>query len=145
MRATDLAWAEELEQIDDAFEAAISDERYEWPNQTRRKNGQTVGSPRDIVDTGSLRDSQYRNTITPEITEFGWTKSNPELNHNGGMSSYNGTRYYHQPRPWTQHAIKGDLSAPIEYQRDDAMLDVPADFERRLDAHLEAMEDAADS
>lgn len=37
---------------------AIEDRRWEWDRPTRRRNGQTVGTPRDIVDQGTLRDRQ---------------------------------------------------------------------------------------
>jgi hypothetical protein len=44
--------------LDGEFKDAIEDPIYEWPRVTRRTNGQVVGSPRDIVDRGTLRDSQ---------------------------------------------------------------------------------------
>jgi hypothetical protein len=142
LRAVDATWAEEMREIDRAFVEAISDERYEWPNQTLRQNGEVVGSPRNIVDTGRLVGSQYINTIMPGDAEFGWTEDNPELNHNGGMNVINGHRYYHTPRPWTQHAISGDSEAPLEYQRSDAILNVPEDFAQKLSTYLELTPDA---
>ncbi len=38
-------------------EQEIAKEQYTWPVATRRKNGQVVTSPRDIVDTGQLINS----------------------------------------------------------------------------------------
>jgi hypothetical protein len=38
----------------DEFENKI----WDWPRTTTRVNGETVSSPRNIVDTGALRDSQ---------------------------------------------------------------------------------------
>lgn len=35
----------------------ISDSRWQWPRTTVRKNGAVVDSPRDIVDTGELKNS----------------------------------------------------------------------------------------
>ena len=35
----------------------ISDRIWDWPQATVRKNGEVVTQPRDIVDTGTLRDS----------------------------------------------------------------------------------------
>ncbi len=137
LAAVDAAWAEEMKAVERAFVEAISEERYEWPNQTLRQNGEVVGSPRNIVDTGKLVGSQYLNTIAPGEAEFGWTDHNPELNHNGGMNTIDGHRYYHRPRPWTQHGISGDSQAPLEYQRADAVLNVPADFEARLSRYLD--------
>jgi hypothetical protein len=40
------------------FRNAISDEIYYWPNVTRRSNGETVFSPRDIRDTDTFYNSQ---------------------------------------------------------------------------------------
>ncbi|WP_310424884.1 hypothetical protein [Chamaesiphon sp. VAR_48_metabat_135_sub] len=137
LAAVDAAWAEEMKAVERAFVEAISDDQYEWPNQTLRQNGDVVGSPRNIVDTGKLVGSQYLNTIAPGEAEFGWTDHNPELNHNGGMNTINGHRYYHRPRPWTQYGISGDTEAPLEYQRADAVLNVPRDFEARLFRFLE--------
>lgn len=44
----------------------LDDPIWDWPRDTLRKNGQIVSSPRDIVDTGALRDS-----YTHEIMEDG--------------------------------------------------------------------------
>lgn len=41
-----------------AFQDAIEAPIWFWPNNTQRSDGTIVGSPRDIVDTGALRDSQ---------------------------------------------------------------------------------------
>ena len=35
----------------------ISDTRWQWPRTTVRKSGAVVDSPRDIVDTGELKNS----------------------------------------------------------------------------------------
>jgi len=35
----------------------ISDTRWQWPRTTVRKSGAVVDSPRDIVDTGALKNS----------------------------------------------------------------------------------------
>ncbi len=32
---------------------------YEWPNKTYRKSGEIVDSPRNIVDTGNLKNTRY--------------------------------------------------------------------------------------
>lgn len=136
LAAVDAAWVEEMEAVERAFVEAISDDRYEWLNQTLRQNGDVVGSPRNIVDTGKLVGSQYLNTIAPGEAEFGWTEHNPELNHNGGMNTIDGHRYYHTPRPWTQHGISGDSEAPLEYQRSDAVLNVVDDFAVKLNSYL---------
>jgi hypothetical protein len=141
LAAFDAAWAEEMDAVERAMTESFYAKEYYWPNATIRANGEIVpAGNRDIVDEGDLVNSQYRNTITSAETEFGWTDDDPELNHNGGINIYKGTRYYHTPRPWTQLAISGDSEAPIEYQRSDAILDVPEDFARRLNSRLEALQ-----
>lgn len=46
-----------------AFKTEISTAQFPWPRTTVRRNGQVVGSPRDIVDLGRLRASQQRVTL----------------------------------------------------------------------------------
>ena len=41
----------------DTAQDGLTSEEWGWPRQTRRQNGSVVGSPRDIIDTGELRDS----------------------------------------------------------------------------------------
>ncbi|MGL5719594.1 MAG: hypothetical protein ACRCYP_02185 [Alphaproteobacteria bacterium] len=53
----DLAFADTVWDLQRAFTNAIEAEIYYWPNVTIRENGDVVESPRDIVDTGALRDS----------------------------------------------------------------------------------------
>jgi len=48
-------------------EQEIAKEQYTWPVTTRRKNGQVVTSPRDIVDTGRLINS----ATPPEVSSAG--------------------------------------------------------------------------
>jgi hypothetical protein len=55
------------------FRREIESVRWDWPNETIRSNGQPVGSPRNIVDIGGLRDSQRRENQTDITTDFVWT------------------------------------------------------------------------
>ncbi|MEM9214058.1 MAG: hypothetical protein AAGD25_06890 [Cyanobacteria bacterium P01_F01_bin.150] len=41
-----------------AFQEAIEAPIWDWPGRTVRSDGSVVSSPRDIVDKGTLRDSQ---------------------------------------------------------------------------------------
>ena len=45
-------------EFNDELRKAIADPSYQWPRSTQRSNGQTVGSPRNIVDEGTLIRSQ---------------------------------------------------------------------------------------
>lgn len=57
-QSIDLAFRAAANQLNQAFTDAIESEIWEWPRSTDRRNGETVSSPRDIVDRGELRDSQ---------------------------------------------------------------------------------------
>jgi hypothetical protein len=40
------------------FHVSMADEKWNWPTITQRKNGEAVGSPRSIIDTQELYNSQ---------------------------------------------------------------------------------------
>ncbi len=134
MRCVDLGWQETMPVVGAAMTEAIEDEYYDWPNETIRKNGTRVTAPRNIVDTGELKDSQYQQSIGKGEEEIVWTADHAAINHNGGRKA-DGTVF--PARRWTEHAIKGDITAPIEYQQADALLDVPAELAARIQSHLE--------
>lgn len=60
-------WAEQ------DFKNEIEAIKWKWPNKTIRSNGQEANSPRDIVDTGGLRDSQKRENESDLSVDFVWT------------------------------------------------------------------------
>ena len=87
-----------------------------WP--TRRTNcpapGQTVGSPRNIVDTGFLRDSKVLKTTflqTKTSVEIKYKAPYANLVHFGGMIRPYGalgrTLKPLPPRPWIQAVLEG--------------------------------------
>jgi hypothetical protein len=43
----------------------LESEKWDWPRQTVRSDGSVADSPRDIIDTGALRDSLYLEWISP--------------------------------------------------------------------------------
>jgi hypothetical protein len=97
--ALDLALQSALEDIaqpyGEALRAANEAIVYEWPRQTFRSNGQLVGSPRNIVDTGAHRDSQSLEIGDGELV-FTWnTPYSAEI--------YTGTQD-RPPRRWDQVA-----------------------------------------
>jgi hypothetical protein len=92
-----------MDWADQDFDQQIVSEKWEWnSNQTRRKNGEIVGSPRDIVDTGDLLQSKQRRQIGKSITEFVWEDDVAELVHDGGTIK-NGGAY--PARPWTEPTL----------------------------------------
>jgi hypothetical protein len=58
--------------LDQQLKEEIKTERYTWPGETRRRNGDLVGSPRDIVDTGVFLRSQRRRRINLTTIRFEW-------------------------------------------------------------------------
>lgn len=57
------------------LQESIKAEVYEWPTTTRRKNGETVGSPRNIVDTGELLRSQSAPKVQENRLTITWGAS----------------------------------------------------------------------
>lgn len=51
------AFTEMATQFGEETQKAIDAVIWDWPRTTQRKNGDVVGSPRDIVDTGALKNS----------------------------------------------------------------------------------------
>ena len=45
-------------EIDQNLDHQFFDSKWEWPRLTRRRSGQLVGSPRNIIDTGELLNSK---------------------------------------------------------------------------------------
>jgi hypothetical protein len=58
--------------LDQQLKEEIRTEQFSWPGETRRRNGETVTSPRDIVDTGAFLRSQRRRRINLTTIRFEW-------------------------------------------------------------------------
>jgi hypothetical protein len=91
-RAIESALLQTLNAVAHNADRAMTDDRWDWPNTTHRRNGSVVGSPRDIVDTGDL----YR------------SRSMPVVKGNQGTIDYN-CEYaddVHALRPWLATALE---------------------------------------
>ena len=75
--------------IGDEFQEQIEARSWYWPNTTKRKNGKRAGNPRDIVDTGELRDSQEGPTVAEGglAQGFKWTAEHAALVRDGYITS----------------------------------------------------------
>jgi hypothetical protein len=97
--------------LDQALKAEIKTERYPWPGVTVRRNGETVSSPRDIVDTGAFLRSQRRRRVNITTVRFEWGGS-------GGVT-YAGFIYQGIPaknfpaRDWIKPALEAEPIAPF--------------------------------
>jgi len=74
-------WAEE--DINDAhWDDQFKDmDQWEWPGETRRRNGEVVDSPRDIYDLGDLYESGVKSfklnrTVTGVEANWHWDATN---------------------------------------------------------------------
>ncbi len=81
----------------------IEAEKWEWSGITNRRvgtgrTGKVAGSPRDIVDTGDLRDSQSIDYISPIYALYQWDIDHAVVVHQGAVLSNGGIII---ARPWT--------------------------------------------
>ena len=89
--------------FDSALTQAISARAYPWPNRTRRRNGRTVSSPRDIIDTGELDSSQRLTRESRFVWRWDWTAAYALFVHEG-VTLRNGTEL--PARRWTVRAVE---------------------------------------
>jgi hypothetical protein len=127
LTAFKISFAETVLEIAAANRDAIKSERYGWKGKTERSTGEIASSPRNIVDTGYLRDSQDLDGDEMDFKIF-WTADYAADVHEG-VGKF-------PARRWTQEAIRGDRTAPIEWQNSEAFLNVPKFFKERFDAHI---------
>ena len=92
--------------IGDEFQEQIEADDWAWTNKTtKRRNGQEAGNPRDIVDTGELRDSQRGPLIgySRYSRGFEWTAEHAALVREGYLTK-SGTRVW--GRDWVATALQ---------------------------------------
>lgn len=89
--------------LDAEFQDQITSVKWDWPRKTRRKNGRTVNSPRDIVDLGNLRDSQRDRQVSRYAIEWIWDVDYSAIVHNGAVLKGGGEV---PGREWTKEAEK---------------------------------------
>jgi hypothetical protein len=95
-----------MDWADADFDLQMTSEQWRWKGpegRTRRKNGQVVTEPRDIVDTGSLLQSKKRQAISSSITEFAWEDPVAGAVHDGARSRGGSMN---PARPWTEPTLQ---------------------------------------
>jgi hypothetical protein len=85
------------------FQAAMGAKKWEWPNITERRDAdgkirETVGSPRNIVNLGTLRASGSYQRVGKFAALFSWAAGYATATHEGAQLRNGG---YIPPRPWT--------------------------------------------
>tara|TARA_R100001509_G_scaffold152361_1_gene112463 strand:+ start:1613 stop:2032 length:420 start_codon:yes stop_codon:yes gene_type:complete len=89
--------------MDREFTVQIQSKVWGWPKETKRKNGSTAETIRDIVDTGELMRSQKNSRIKDTVHRFIWDVEYSSVVHNGANLKQGGN---YPGRPWTQTAEK---------------------------------------
>jgi hypothetical protein len=109
-RAVQKAFDATVETLSDAFDNAMTAEEWEWDGVTVRRNGDVVGSPRDIVDQEDLINSKVvTRSSDGNGAEFTWEAKHSLQVHEGGTTKTGKT---YRARPWTEKAIEEtDLEA----------------------------------
>ena len=94
-----------VERFEDLQKEQIEAFRWEWFNPTKRKSGQVVSSPRDIVDTGRLRDSLQVSNIGNNHVRYEYQEKYSGLVHQGfnGLGKAGSPENY-PARPWVTTA-----------------------------------------
>lgn len=89
--------------MDQQLKEEIKTVQFSWPGETRRRNGDLAGSPRDIVDTGAFLRSQRRRRINATTLRFTWGGS-------GGVTYagiiYQGKGANYPARDWIKPALE---------------------------------------
>jgi hypothetical protein len=101
-----------MDWVDQDFDQQIVESQWAWREgvTTRRKNGEQVTQPRDIVDAGSLLQSKTRMVTGRSSQEFLWSAEHAQGVHDG-YTSRSGIRL--PARPWTEETIE-ELDIVIE-------------------------------
>ena len=101
-----------MDWADQDFDQQITEDQWAWREGviTRRKNGEQVTQPRDIVDMGELLRSKTRVVTGRSSQEFLWGAEHAQGVHDG----YTGRSGIRMPaRPWTEETID-ELDTVIE-------------------------------
>lgn len=120
-RAAEIATRMIAPELNSAFQDAIGSAVWEWPRETIRRGsldskgqrgpGYRVTSPRNIVDTGALRQSNDY-IISGTLIMFRWTIGYAAATHYGAEIFPFGDRSKPKvnlpPRPWTD-AVLGNI------------------------------------
>lgn len=94
-----------------AFQQSFTAKAWDWPGVTERRVG-TVGSPRNLIDIGNLRQSGYYELTGPYTAKFTWSASYATAVHEGyRRNRANGGASTWPARPWTS-AVLGRVQAP---------------------------------
>lgn len=95
-----------MDWADQDFDQQMLDSKWGWKGGdefTRRKNGQIVSEPRDIVDLGTLLESKRRTRTGRSSEEFQWQALHAQGVHDGYKTKGGGIN---PARPWTEPTLQ---------------------------------------
>lgn len=94
-----------------AFQQSFTAKAWDWPGETQRRVG-TVGSPRNLIDIGNLRQSGFYEITGPYSARFTWSAAYATAVHEGYRRQRADGSYGTWPaRPWTA-AVLGRVKVP---------------------------------
>jgi hypothetical protein len=96
--AVDVALTDTAQVVDVAMTNAISSDIWQWPRPTKRKNGRIVNSPRNIIDSADLLNSQKMTKNGRRGVIYSWSVRYALLVHFG----YSKAGTVVPGRPWTK-------------------------------------------
>jgi phage gpG-like protein len=100
----DRAFRETAQDFAKAQIAEIESVKWGWNGITIRQNGEVVFTPRNIVDTGQLRDSLSLE-LRQNVAKYRYSVPYAAIVHEGGVTS---TGNIYPARPWIDTAIESD-------------------------------------
>lgn len=113
-RATEIVMGE----LYAAFQQSFTAKAWDWPRETQRTAGAPVGSPRNIIDTGNLRQSGSYQMTGPYQATFKWSAQYATAVHEGAYifpwGNRDAERIYLPPRPWTRAVLGKEEVAGIK-------------------------------
>jgi hypothetical protein len=97
-----------MEELFAAFQASFAGKAWDWPRETQRTVG-TVGSPRNIIDTGNLRQTGTWQMTGPYEATFRWSAQYATAVHEGARirpwGNPNAALVQLPARPWTRAVL----------------------------------------
>jgi hypothetical protein len=123
-RATEIVMGE----LFGAFQQSFTAQAWTWPRETKRTVG-TAGSPRNIIDTGSLRQSGYYKMTGPYQATFTWSANYATAVHEGALifpwGNRDASRVQLPARPWTRAVLgQESVSGIVKYDVADRLKNV---------------------
>jgi hypothetical protein len=107
-----------MDWADADFDQQLVNSQWRWKGiekETKRKNGEVVTEPRDIVDLGTLIQSKERVSAGGNAEEFRWLAKHAGIVHNGYTAK---DGFIYPARSWTQPTLDA-IDEAIENIADD--------------------------